>query len=125
MPNSLIVFLLIIGLVSIYLIYQMVKRKRLLISHAIFWNVLIISIMIASLSTSELKQLATFIGINKVSTLIFFGGFLILLVLNLALSINISKQKSIIINLVQELALNNKRVEELSNASSKEINREL
>lgn len=122
MPNSLIIFLMILGLISICLIYQMVKRKKMLVSHAIAWNILIVSIMIASVSTSELKKVADFIGIQEVSNLIFFVGFLILLVLNLSLTINISKQKSTIINLVQELALTNKRVEELSNASDKKTN---
>jgi len=125
MPNSLIIFLLILGLVSISLIYNMVKRKKMLVSHAIVWDVLIVSIMIASLSTSELKKIATFIGIEEVSNLIFFVGFIILLVLNLIFTINISKQKSTVISLVQELALTNKRLEDINGSINKKSNRKI
>lgn len=123
MPNSLIIFILILGVLSLFLIYNMVKRKRMLVSHSILWNILIISIMIASVTTSELKEIATFIGIAEVSNLIFFLGFLILLVLNLLLTVNLSKQKSTTITLVQELALTNKRLEELNGTSNKKSNK--
>ena len=122
MPNSLIIFILVLGILSLFLIYNMVKRKRMLVSHSILWNILIISIMIASVTTSELKEIATFIGIAEVSNLIFFIGFLILLVLNLLLTVNLSKQKSTTITLVQELALTNKRLEELNGTSNKKSN---
>ena len=125
MPNSLIIFLLVLGFISILLIYQMIKRKKILVSHAIAWYILIIAIMIASVSTSELKKVATFIGIEEVSNLIFFVGFIILLVLNLSLTINISKQKSTIINLVQELALINKKVEDLEVEKVKKNSRKI
>ena len=123
MPNSLIIFILVLGILSLFLIYNMVKRKRMLVSHSILWNILIISIMIASVTTSELKQIATFIGIAEVSNLIFFLGFLILLVLNLLLTVNLSKQKSTTIALVQELALTNKRLEELNGTNNKKSNK--
>lgn len=125
MPNSLIIFLLILGVISIFLIHNMVKRKKMLVSHAILWDILIVSIMIASLSTSELKRIATLIGIAEVSNLIFFIGFIILLVLSLILTINISKQKSTITTLVQELALTNKRLEDLNVSNNKESNRKI
>lgn len=125
MPNSLIIFILILGVLSLFLIYQMVKRKRMLVSHSILWNILIISIMLASVSTGELKKVATFIGIAEVSNLIFFIGFLVLLVLNLLLTVNLSKQKSTTIALVQELALTNKRMEELNGTSSKKSNKKI
>lgn len=125
MPNSLIIFILILGILSLFLIYQMVKRKKMLVSHSILWNILVISIMIASVSTGELKKLATFIGIAEVSNLIFFSGFLVLLVLCLLLTVNLSKQKSMTIALVQELALTNKRMEELNGTSSKKSNKKI
>lgn len=125
MPNSLIIFLLVLGVISIFLIHNMVKRKKMLVSHAILWDILIVSIMVASLSTSELKRVATFIGIAEVSNLIFFIGFIILLVLSLILTINISKQKSTITTLVQELALTNKRLEDLNVSNNKKSNRKI
>lgn len=125
MPNSLIIFILVLGILSLYLIYNMVKRKKMLVSHSILWNILVISIMIASVSTSELKKIATFVGIAEVSHLIFFSGFLVLLVLSLLLTVNLSKQKSTITALVQELALTNKRMEELNGTSSKKSNKKI
>ena len=122
MPNSLIIFLFILGLISIYLICSMVKKKKMLVSHAIVWNILVILIMIASFSTNGLKKVATFIGIEEVSNLIFFIGFIVLLVLNMILTVNISKQKRITIALVQELALTNKRLENKNDPSDKKTN---
>ena len=40
---SLIIFILVLGILSLFLIYNMVKRKRMLVSHSILWNILIIS----------------------------------------------------------------------------------
>jgi uncharacterized membrane protein YhaH (DUF805 family) len=69
-----------------------------------------------------------FIGdphLGHVYSLIFFIGFIILLVLSLILTINISKQKSTIITLVQELALTNKRLEDLNASNNKKSNRKI
>lgn len=122
MPNSLIFFIFILGFISICLMHHLVKSKKMLVSHAVIWDALIALIMIVSLTTNELKSFATFIGIEEVSNLIFFIGFIILLVLNLILTVNISKQKRITISLVQELALTNKRLENMNDSSNKKTN---
>lgn len=125
MPNSLIIFLLILGIISFFLIHKMVKKRKMLVSHAIIWDGLVLLIMMASLSTSTLKKIATLIGIEEVSNLIFFMGFIFLLVINLILTINISKQKSAITTLVQQLALTNNRLEHIDDSINKKDTRKI
>lgn len=125
MPNNLIIFLIALGFVSIILIYTMVKKKKLMLKHAIFWTFLIVLVMISTLITKELKAVATFIGIEEVSNMIFLGGFLVLLAITLMLTSTVSSQKITITKLVQEMALTNKRIEELKNENNKKSNNKI
>lgn len=122
MPNNLIIFLIALGFVSIFLIYTMVKKKKMMLKHAIFWTFLIVLVMIATLLTKQLKTIATFIGIEEVSNMIFLGGFLVLLAITLILTSTVSSQKIAITKLIQEIALTNKRIGEIKNDSNKKSN---
>lgn len=122
MPNNLIVFLIALGFVSIFLIYTMVKKKKIMLKHAIFWTFLIVLVMISTLLTKQLKTIATFIGIEEVSNMIFLGGFLVLLAITLILTSTVSSQKITITKLIQEVALTNKRIGELDNDNNKKSN---
>lgn len=52
-------------------------------------------------------------------------GFIFLLVINLILTINISKQKSAITTLVQQLALTNNRLEHIDDSINKKDTRKI
>lgn len=125
MPTNLIIFLLVLGLVAIILIYVMVKKKKIMLKHAIFWTALIAIVMISTLLTKQLKTIATFIGISEVSNMIFLGGFLVLLAITLILTSTVSSQRIIITKLIQEIALSNKRIEEIQNDVNKKSNNKI
>ena len=74
--------------------------------------------MIATLTTKYLKIVSDFVGIQEVSNMIFLFGFLVLLVISFSLTTTVSKQKMSIVKLTQELALTNKRIEELKHEKS-------
>lgn len=115
MPQELVIFLLILCLFFLFNIWRLVSKKRILLKHAIFWSFLTIAVMIATLTTKYLKVVSDFIGIQEVSNMIFLFGFLVLLVIAFSLTTTVSKQKMSIVSLTQELALTNKRIEELKN----------
>lgn len=125
MPTNLIIFLLVLGLVAIILIYIMVKKKKIMLKHAIFWTALIAVVMISTLLTKQLKTIATFIGISEVSNMIFLGGFLVLLAITLILTSTVSSQRIIITKLIQEIALSNKRIEEIQSDVNKKSNNKI
>ena len=118
MPQELIIFLIVLCLFFLFNIWRIVNKKRILLKHAIFWSFLTIAVMIATLTTKYLKIVSDFVGIQEVSNMIFLFGFLVLLVISFSLTTTVSKQKMSIVKLTQELALTNKRIEELKHEKS-------
>lgn len=118
MPQELIIFLIVLCLFFLFNIWRLVNKKRILLKHAIFWSFLTIAVMIATLTTKYLKIVSDFVGIQEVSNMIFLFGFLVLLVISFSLTTTVSKQKMSIVKLTQELALTNKKIEELKHDKS-------
>ena len=118
MPQELIIFLIVLCLFFLFNSWRLVNKKRILLKHAIFWSFLTIAVMIATLTTKYLKIVSDFVGIQEVSNMIFLFGFLVLLVISFSLTTTVSKQKMSIVKLTQELALTNKRIEELKHEKS-------
>ena len=114
MPNSLIIFLLILCFFFLFNIWRLAKKKKILLKHAISWSCLTVAVMVATLTTKFLKIFANFVGIEEVSNMIFLFGFLVLLVISFSLTAMVSKQKVAINLLTQELALTNQRIKELT-----------
>lgn len=114
MPQELIIFLIVLCVFFLFNIWRLVYKKRILLKHAILWTFLTVAIIIATLTTSYLKVISDFVGIQEVSNMIFLFGFLVLLVIAFMLTTTVSKQRIAIITLTQELALTNKRIEELN-----------
>jgi len=119
MAINLKIFLLILGLVSMGVILYMVKRNKIMLRHGIFWEGLIIIVMLLVLVEKYLKPVATFVGIETVSNMIFLGGFIVLLAIALILTSAVSYQKIALIKLTQELALTNHKLREISNEKGK------
>ena len=71
--------------------------------------------MIATVTTKYLKVISDFVGIQEVSNMIFLFGFLVLLVISFILTTTVSRQKVAISTLTQEVALAQKRIEDLKN----------
>ncbi len=114
MPKELILFLLFLCLFFLGNIWRLASKKKILLKHALLWSLLTILVMIATLTTKYLKVLSDFVGIEEVSNMIFLFGFLVLLVITFLLTTTVSKQKIAISILTQEVALSNKRIEELT-----------
>lgn len=78
--------------------------------YASLWFVILIALIIASIFPNILIWLAHKIGFEATSNMVFLLGFFVLSYLIFILTINLSKQNEKIKNLVQEVSILKKKV---------------
>ena len=79
MPRSLSIFLLIICLVAFIVIIKMVNTKKMQFKQGLLWFLLDIILSLSIIFVDKLRVVADFIGIEKISNMIFLFGFLVIL----------------------------------------------
>lgn len=119
MTKNLMIFLLALCLITFVIIYRMVKKKKILFKHAIMWSLLDIILIILVFSTKYLRVVADFIGIEKISNMIFLFGFLVLLAICIGLTTIVSDQRNKINILTQELAITNNKIRSINDGKIK------
>lgn len=124
MPNNLMIFLVVLCVITFFIIYKMVKKKRILFKHALLWSLLDIILLICIFSIKYLRVISDFVGIKEISNLIFLCGFIILLAICIGLTTIVAEQKSKIIVLTQEMGIINNKVRSIENEKSKKNNKE-
>ena len=117
MPRSLQVFLTILCVLTFIIIYRLVKKKKILFKHAILWSLLDIILIICIYGVKYLRVISDFIGMEKISNMIFLFGFLILLAICIGLTSVVAEQKNKIIVLTQEMGILNNKVRKIENDS--------
>ena len=110
MTNNLRIFLIILCLLTFIFMYSMVKRKKILFKHAIVWSTLDIILLISVFMVDYLRPIADFIGIEKISNMIFLAGFIVVLIKN---KINV---------LTQEVGLLGNKVRGMENGKNQKAN---
>ena len=75
------------------------------ITIAFYWSILDILLIICVFTTDYLRYISDFIGIEKISNMIFLFGFLVVLAICIALSSIVSEQKQKISALTQEVGI--------------------
>lgn len=93
-------------------VVHLVAREKLLLKYSLLWMALTIAILLCALFPLPLYQISALLGFETPSNFIFFIGLFFLLAISLSLSSIVSKQASMIKNLVQEQAL---LIKELNN----------
>ncbi len=111
MPNSVKIISTIILCIFLLYVLKNVKSKQLSVRNSIAWLIMGISVIICFYQIPTLRKLADFIGVETVSNLLFFLGFIFLIFVCFDITRTISTQNKKIINLTQELALLKKEVE--------------
>lgn len=86
------------------------KKEKILFKHAIMWTILDLILLIAVFSLPLLKEMATLVGIEQVSNMIFLFGFLVLLAICISLTSIVAEQKNKIIVLTQEMGIMNNKL---------------
>lgn len=115
MNNNLTIFLVCLCLLTIIVIFSMVKKKKILFKHALLWSLLDIVLLIAVFTTDILLDFANLVGIEVLSNMVFLFGFIIVLAILIGVTTIVAEQKNKINVLTQELGILNNRVRELEN----------
>ncbi len=105
MPLRQKIFAIIVSLIFLWMIIDMVRKRRLLEQYAIIWLFLGVTMCVFGLWYDALLFVTELIGAGLTSSTLFFFGIAICLLLNLQASFNLSKNATHIKNLNQEIAL--------------------
>lgn len=104
--------LLIITMILILLyILRAIKKNKISIKYALIWIISNIIVILCILFVEPLFKLANFLEIETVSNMMFFLGFIFLIVICFKLSTQISIQNKKIISLTQELGILKNRID--------------
>ena len=120
MPRSLQIFLTLLCVITFIIIYRLVKKKKILFKHAILWSLLDIILIICIYGVKYLRVISDFVGMEKISNMIFLFGFLVLLAICIGLTSVVAEQKNKIIVLTQEMGILNNKVRKIEN--EKDVN---
>lgn len=99
------IFLLIISFIYFFIVLGAIKKQKMPIKSSILWIIFGVLIILSVFCQPLLNKICDFIGIEKVSNLLLFCGFMALLILSFDLyKINYQMKKKIVV-LGQELAI--------------------
>lgn len=110
MSKRLIIFLMFVCIITFGILFHLVKRKKMLYKHALMWGFFDIILFILIFQVKYLRYVADFLGIEKVSNMIFLFAFFIVIAICLTLTLEVAKQKSKIVKLTQELGIINNKI---------------
>lgn len=100
------VFLLII------VILNLIRKNRLNMKYALLWIILSAVLLLTALIPGLLDSLASFLGFEVTSNMVFFIAIFVVLIILLSLSMIVSEQSRKITLLIQELSLVKKQLRE-------------
>ena len=115
MPKSLSIFLLIICFFTFLVIVKMVRKKKMQFKQALLWFILDVILVLSIVFVDKLRFLSDFIGIEKISNMIFLFGFLVVLFICILLTAVVSELKNKTIILTQKLGILDNKVRSLEN----------
>lgn len=111
MSDHLTIFLLLVTLTFLVIVYKYVVKRKLLLKYALLWILLSIILLKSLMFPQVLVSISNFIGIEVTSNMVFLIGFLILLFISFMLTSIVSRQKTELVNLAQEISILKKRVD--------------
>ena len=105
------IILIIIMILLLLYLFRSIKRNKISVKYALIWVIADIVVIICILFVEPLFGLANFLGIKTVSNMMFFFGFIFLLILCFNLSTQISIQNKKIITLTQEFGIHKNKID--------------
>ena len=105
MPPRQKIFAIIFSIAFLVMIFQLVRKRRLLEQYCVIWLALGIIMFIFGLWYNALMFVTNLIGAGFTTSTLFFFGITICLLLNLQASFQLSRNACQIKNLTQEIAL--------------------
>ena len=111
MNMRLIIFLIIFCLVFGIIIFYNIFRRKITLQYSLMWFSYCILMLIVLISTPILDKVTSFLWFEVTSNMVFFFGFIILLVISFTLTKFLSLQKEKITTLTQEVGILKKELE--------------
>lgn len=99
------IIIIVIMLFLLLYMFNIVKKNKVSTKNILLWVVADILVILVTLFLDFWLEVANFFGIKTVSNMMFFMGFIFLIVLCFNLSSQLSIQNKKIINLTQELGI--------------------
>ena len=105
MTSRLIVLLIIICLFFIIYIFSNIFKRKISLQFSLLWFTYIILLMILLISIPFIGEISKFLGFEVSSNMIFFFGFVLLIIIAFSLSMFVSILQDKIKTLTQEVAI--------------------
>lgn len=111
MELKLKIIIIIVMLVLLLYMFNAVRGNKISLKNILIWIIADVIVIFGVLFLEILFDLANFIGVETVSNMMFFLGFIFLIVLCFNLSSELSIQNKKIISLTQEVGILKNRLE--------------
>lgn len=111
MELKLKVIIIIVMLLLLFYMFSAVRKSKISLKNILIWIIADIIVVFAVLFSNLLLKFANLVGIEKVSNMMFFGGFIFLIILSFNLSSDLSVQNKKIISLTQEVGILKNKLE--------------
>ena len=112
MPLKLQISIAVILFIMIFIIANMVRKKKIDLRYALSWIVLVCLIFVLDLFPQIVFFLAALVGIKTPSNMVFFVGFILTVIMIYSLAVSVSHLSMKTKRLTQEMALLRKEMEE-------------
>lgn len=103
----------IVMLLLLIYIFGVVRKNKISIKNIIIWILFDVIVIFCVLFLDMVLRIAHFVGIKTISNMMFFIGFIFLIVVCFNLSSELSIQNKKIINLTQELGILKNKLEKV------------
>lgn len=113
MNQSLNIVLIVITLVYIFLVIKSIRKKNLQMAFSIFWLITGIVLIIALLIPNLVENIARLLGFEVPANMVFCLTIFVAFYLIFNLTISLSKENKKNTELIQEVSILKKRVEEM------------
>ena len=108
---QIVIGVIIVGM--LFIIANMVRKKKIDLRYALSWICLAVLLLILDIFPNIMEKLAELIGIKTPSNMVFFLGFILLVIVIYSLTASVSRLSNKTKRLTQELALLREELERL------------
>ena len=105
MSARLMIFVILVVVLFLIYVIRSVKNGTLSIRNSLMWIILSVAMVLSVVALPLLERFASFLGIEVVTNMLFFIGFVFLLFIVLECTKTISQHNEEIAKLTQEVAL--------------------
>lgn len=125
MTTTLRVALVLVSFMTLYLMMRKIRQAKVQIESAIFWIVLALVLVVFSIFPSVADWAARMLGIYSTANFLFLFAIFLLIVKVFYMTIHISQLETKVKELVQQMALEEKKHEEEQLGKSEETESEI